>query len=78
MGAGFANLLGAGDWDFLVAVRGHNHVQCSGVAGLSAHLGVEDGLVGNDEEVVALRMKLEDGGFHLVGFETDELGDGFG
>ena len=50
-GAGFADLLGAGDGDLLVVGD-----EESGVAGLAAHFGVEDGLVGDDEERVFLRM----------------------
>ena len=73
MSAGFADLLGAGDFEFVVVGIYH-----AGVAGLSAHFGVEDGLVGDDEKRVFLRVDFEDGGFDGIGFEAGELGDGFG
>ncbi len=71
--AGFADLLDAGDFEFVVV--GVHHAD---VTGLAAHLGVEDGLVGDDEERVFLRVDFEDGGFDGIGLEADELGDGFG
>lgn len=68
-GTGFADLLDAGDGDA---------VERAGVAGLAAHLGVENGLVGDDEERVFLRVDFEDRGFAFVGIETEEFGDGLG
>ena len=56
----------------------HLEQRGAGVAGLATHLGVEDGLVGDDEERVFLRMEFEDGGGDLIGLEASELGHGFG
>ena len=75
MGAGLADLLDAGDGDLGLAVAA---TKSAGVAGLAAHFGVEDGLVGDDEERVFLRVDFEHGGFAFVGVEAEELGDGIG
>ena len=76
MGAGFADLLGAGDGK--TQAGSLSYMKSAGVAGLAAHFGIEDGLVGDDEEGVFLRMDFEDGGLGFVGVEADEFGDGFG
>ena len=60
MGSGFANLLGAGDFCGGLAVGNRRHG--AGISSLAAHFGVENGLVGDDEERVFLRMDFEDRG----------------
>ena len=72
VGAGLADLLDAGDSEF-----GSVDYESSRISRLAAHLRVEDGLVGDDEQRVFLRMDFEDGGLDLIGVEAAELGDGF-
>ena len=62
-------MLDAGDGDV---------VEGSRVSRLAAHLGVEDGFVGDDEERVFLRVDFQNRGYAFVVLETEELGDGFG
>ena len=76
-GAGFADLLDAGDGKTGTGSSSH-YLKSSGVADLSAHFGVEHGLVGDDKERVFLRMDFEHGRFAFVVVEAEEPGDGNG
>ena len=71
MGAGAADLLRAGDEVFGVAAFVEHFAF---VALLASHLGVEGGLVGDDEELVVGGVEFEDGGFAFVVVEADEVG----
>ena len=75
VGAGGADLLCARNEVFRVAAFVEH---LAFVTLLATHLGVEGGLVGDDEELVLGGVKLEDGGFAFVVIEADEVGGRFG
>ena len=69
-------MLDAGDGDRGLAVG--NRRQGAGVAALSAHLGVEGGLVGDDEKRIVLRVDFEDARLAFIRIEAGEFGDRIG
>ena len=66
----------AGDGDRGLAVGNRRHG--AGVAALPAHLGVEGGLVGDDEKRIVLRVDFEDACFAFIRIEAGEFGDRIG